>query len=105
MKLKDKLRSDSYALGICSGLLIPIVLFGILFGILLILVNQRPDMLLRVPNLYKNLVPKMILLSILPSVFLMRYYLLKLKFDKTGRGILISAFLLGIVFLIVQFTL
>jgi heme/copper-type cytochrome/quinol oxidase subunit 3 len=32
----------------------------------------------------------------------MRYYLLKLKYDKTGRGILAITFVLGIAFFIVE---
>ncbi len=105
MKLKDKLRSDTYALGIIMGLVVPAIIFGLLFGALLLTVHARPDMLMRSPDLYKNLVPKIILLAILPSVFLMRHYLLKLQYDKTGRGILIATFLLAIVFVIVQFTM
>lgn len=105
MNLKDKLRSDSYALGVITGIVVPIVLFVILMGGLMLLVHAKPDMTLRSPNLYKVLIPKFILIAMLPSVFIMRHYLLNLKYDKTGRGILISTFLLGIVFVIVQFTL
>lgn len=105
MNLKDRLRSDSYALGVISGIVLPAIIFGILFGGFSILVHARPDMLLRSPNLYKTLIPKFILIALVPSLFLLRYYLLKLKYDKTGRGIVISTFLLGIVFVIVQFSL
>lgn len=105
MNLKDKLRSDSYALGVITGIVVPIVLFVILMGGLMLLVHAKPDMTLRNPNLYKVLIPKFILIAMLPSVFIMRHYLLNLKYDKTGRGILISTFLLSIVFVIVQFTL
>ncbi len=101
----DKLRKDSYVLGILMGLLVPVVLFGILFGVLVILIHSYPDMLVNNPNLYKTLIPKFILISIIPSLFILRHYLLNLKFDKTGRGILISTFILALVFVIVQFTL
>lgn len=101
----DKLRKDSYVLGILMGLLVPVVLFGILFGVLVILVHSYPDMLVNNPNLYKTLIPKFILISIIPSLFILRHYLLNLKYDKTGRGILISTFILALVFVIVQFTL
>lgn len=105
MNWKDKLRSDSYALGVTTGIVLPAIIFGILFGGLLLLVHAKPDMLYNSPNLYKTLVPKLILIAMIPSVFIMRHYLLNLKYDKTGKGILISTFLLGIVFVIVQFAL
>ena len=101
----DKLRKDSYVLGGVMGIVIPVVLFGILMGVLALLVHLKPDMLFNNPNLYKVLIPKIILVSMIPSVFILRYYLLKLKYDKTGRGIVAATFLLGIVFVIVQFTL
>lgn len=101
----DKLRKDSYALGVIMGVVVPAMLFGILFGILMILIHYKPDLLLNSPNLMKTLVPKIILISLIPSLFILRYYLLNLKYDKTGRGIVISTFVLGIVFVITQFAL
>lgn len=101
----DKLRKDSFVLGAAMGVIVPAVLFGILMGILVMLVHFKPDMLFNNPNLYKILIPKILLVSMIPSVFILRYYLLKLKYDKTGRGILAATFALGIVFVVVQFTL
>lgn len=105
MNLKDKLRSDSFPLGLFLGLAVPVVLFAILFGVLLVMAHTSPDMLIRNPNLYKSLVPKFILIAILPSVFMMRHYLLNLKYDKTGRGILVATLILGVAFVIAQFAL
>lgn len=104
-KFLDFLKKDTYTMGIVLGILIPVILFGILFGVLLLMVHANPDMLINKPNLYKTIVPKFILISIIPSLFLLRYYLLKLKYDKTGRGLVISTFVLGLVFVIVQFSL
>lgn len=101
----DKFRKDSYALGVIMGIVIPAILFGVLFGVLEILIHAKPDMLLNNPNLMKTLIPKFILISLIPSLFILRYYLLNLKYDKTGRGIVISTFVLGLVFVIVQFAL
>lgn len=101
----DKLRKDSYVMGVLMGVLIPAVLFALLFGILILLVHFYPNMLVNNPNLYKTIIPKFILISMIPSVFILRHYLLNLKYDKTGRGILISTFVLGLVFVIVQFSL
>lgn len=101
----DFLRKDTYTMGIVLGIVIPAVVFGILFGLLCILVHSNPDMLTNNPSLYKTIVPKLILISIIPSLFMLRHYLLKLKYDKTGRGLVISTFLMGLVFVIVQFSL
>ncbi|MCQ2283394.1 MAG: hypothetical protein MJZ57_00675 [Bacteroidales bacterium] len=101
----DKLRKDSYAMGVILGIVVPAVIFGILFGILKLLIHFNPEMMLNNPNLMKTLIPKFILVSLIPSLFILRYYLLNLKYDKTGRGIVISTFVLGLVFVIVQFAL
>jgi len=87
------------------GILVPVVLFGILFGVLSILVHSYPDMLVNNPKLYKTIIPKLILISLIPSLFILRHYLLNLKYDKTGRGIVVSTFVCGIIFVITQFAL
>jgi heme/copper-type cytochrome/quinol oxidase subunit 3 len=87
------------------GILVPAILFGILFGVLSILVHSYPDMLVNNPKLYKTIIPKLILISLIPSLFILRHYLLNLKYDKTGRGIVVSTFICGIIFVITQFAL
>lgn len=101
----EKFRRDSFGIGVTIGIVIPAILFGILFGVLMLVVHKKPVMLLNNPELINTLVPSLILISIIPSLILLRYYLLKLKFDKTGRGIVLATFLLGIVFIITQFAL
>lgn len=105
MNLKDRLRSDSYSMGLLLGFIVPIVLFAILFGGMMVLEHYNEFMLMRNPDLNHKMVPKLILVAILPSVFIMRHYLLNLKYDKTGRGILIATFVISIAFVITQFTL
>ena len=101
----DFLRKDTYLMGILIGIIVPAILFGILFGALILLVHANPNMLSNNPHLYKSIVPKLILISMIPSLFIMRHYLLNLKYDKTGRGLLIATFVLGLVFVITQFSL
>lgn len=103
--MMDKLRRDSYGIGIALGILLPVVLFGIIYGIYALILNGNSQMLVRNPNLTKDLIPKFILLALIPNIFTLRYYLLNLKFDKTGRGILGVSFLWAIVFLAAQFLL
>jgi len=101
----EKLRRDSYAVGIIEGIVIPVVLFGIIYGIFALILRSNPQMLVNNPNLVKTLIPKFILIAMIPNLFLLRYYLLKLKFDKTGRGIIIATFACAIAFLAAQFLL
>jgi hypothetical protein len=103
--MMDKLRRDSYAVGIILGILVPLLLFGIIYGIFAIVLHSNPQMLVNNPGLVKNLIPKFILLALIPNIFILRYYLLKLKFDMSGRGILIATFAYSIVFLAAQFLL
>ena len=103
--MMDKLRRDSYAVGIILGIVIPAVLFGILYGIFALVVHFNPQMLVNKPNLKEVVIPDFILLAMIPNLLLLRYYLLKLKFDKSGRGILIATFFWAIVFLGTQFLL
>ena len=96
--MMDRLRRDSMWMGIVLGLLLPAVLFGVLEGIMALVEHftGKTDIVD---------IQKLILLSIVPNLFLLRYYLLKLKYDLTGRGILAATFVLGIVFAILQFTI
>ena len=86
--MMDKLRRDSYGVGIGLGLLLPAALFGILYGIFALVLHFNPQMLVNKPNLKEVIVPDFILLAMIPNLLLLRYYLLNLKFDKTGRGII-----------------
>ena len=99
-ELLEKLRRDSWTMGITLGICVPALTFGILYGLVYLILTAfgKP---LDILNL--DLVKKFILLSIVPSVFVMRYYLLKLKFDLTGRGILLITFLIGIGFAVLEF--
>ena len=96
----EKLRHDSWTMGISLGICVPALTFGALYGIvyLILIAFGKP---LDILNL--DLIKKFILLSIVPSVFVMRYYLLKLKYDLTGRGILLITFLIAIGFAVLEF--
>ena len=92
----EKLRRDNLPFGILLGFLVPAILFGIIFGIIAII------------EIYLNrngivTIDKILLLSVVPNVFILRHYLLKLKYDLTGRGIMISTFVIAIVFAIMAF--
>ena len=93
----DKLRQDSFWMGLLLGAIIPALIFGILKLIVLFLPNE-----IREANVFN--LQRLILISIIPNVFLLRYYLLKLKYDLTGRGILAITFVIAILFVIAEFS-
>ena len=86
--IKKILYKDSMGLGIALGIALPLVVFGILYAISVFFAPVGKDYLIEMS--------KMILASIFANLFTMRHYLLKLKFDKTGRGILLVTFIMAI---------
>jgi len=92
----DKLRKDSFWMGLALGFLIPMHIFFLLKFIVFFLPHEIKD-----ANIFS--LQRLILISILPNIFLLRYYLLKLKYDLTGRGILAVTFIIGIIFVIIEF--
>ena len=95
----DKLRRDSLPMGLVIGFICPAILFGILYAIVVI-VQQHTGAL----NIEK-MIQKLILLSVIPNVLLLRYYLVKLKYDLTGRGILLVTFAIAMLFAVLEIAL
>ena len=92
----EKLRRDNLPFGILIGLLVPALLFGIFIGILAIIEAHlgKVDIVT---------IDKILLISVVPNIFTLRYYLLNLKYDLTGRGIMISTFVIAIIFAVLVF--
>ncbi|MDD2622108.1 MAG: hypothetical protein WC142_07890 [Bacteroidales bacterium] len=86
----ERLRRDSMYLGLVIGILFPAILFGILYGISEIFAPEGKEYLIKLPTL--------MLVSIFPNLFTLRYYLKKLKYDRTGRGILLVTFVYAILY-------
>lgn len=85
------IKKDNYIFGAVAGLLIPAAMFG-----LILLVNF---LFIRVGFVYNYLDRKIhLLISITVNLLPIRYYFVNLKFDKTGRGILLITFILFILF-------
>jgi hypothetical protein len=95
-RIVDLLRKDSMFMGIILGFLFPGILFGIL-KLVMYFIEQKTGPVDMVTN------TKLIVLSMIPNIFVLRYYLLKLKYDLTGRGILASTFVVAIIFTILVF--
>ena len=86
------LKKDSLILGIILGIVLPAILFVVLYFLSRIFAPTSKDYLVQLPTIE--------LISILPNLFTLRYYLAKLKLDKTGRGILLVTFILAILYFI-----
>lgn len=86
----EKLRTDQFWLGILLGILLPITGFGVLFLISKLFAPQGKPMLIPLTTI--------LLVAIFINMFTLRYYLVKLKFDRTGRGILMVTFILAILY-------
>ena len=95
----EKLRRDSLPMGLFIGFICPAVLFGILYAIVVIVQQQTGAL-----NIEK-MIQKLILLSVIPNVLLLRYYLVKLKYDLTGRGILLVTFAIAMLFAVLEIAL
>lgn len=86
------LKKDSMILGIVMGLLIPVAAFGILYGL-----NMLAKGIFHIAPLR---IPTIVVASIFINALVFRYYLINLKKDLTGRGILLSTFILALVYFI-----
>lgn len=93
MNPKKWLNNDKYSLGIILGLLIPVP-FGILFAFLLRLIQNWLHVFDRVRD------ADMLLLGLAVNLIVMRYYLVKLKFEKTGKALLVLTVALILLFFI-----
>jgi hypothetical protein len=74
------------------GIAVPAIVYGILF----LLIGMIPTPTNGSGPAVKTSTVQLI--SIFSNLIIMRYYLMKLKFDFTGRGILLSTFILGIAY-------
>jgi hypothetical protein len=85
------LNKDSFSLGAMMGAVIPLVAFGVLFTVNLLLEKIFPG-----KEFLEN--SSLILASITLNLIVMRHYLVKLNYDKTGRSILAITFVYMVLF-------
>ncbi len=86
----EKLKTDQMWLGVVLGVLLPAVVFGLLYLVSRTCAPAGKALLIPVSTV--------LLVAIFTNLFTMRYYLVKLKYDRTGRGILLVTFLLAIAY-------
>ncbi|MFA5194803.1 MAG: hypothetical protein WC401_03290 [Bacteroidales bacterium] len=88
------MKKDSFILGLILGIVLPGLCFGILYLLnTTLLVNKETGL-----SIFK--LTTIIILSLIPNAVALRIYLVNLKADKTGRGILFFTFIIAIIFII-----
>ncbi len=92
--IRQLFQRDNIFFGIFIGVAIPALLWLIIAGISSYFFPINP--ISNTPPILKQ--SKIQLICIFVNVFLIRYYLLRLKFDRTGRGILLSTFIMAIAY-------
>lgn len=95
-RIVDTLRRDSLWMGVLIGILCPALIFG-LIELIIFIIGKNFERVAVIE------IQKILLLSVIPNLFILRHYLLKLKYDLTGRGILLATFLIAILFTILEF--
>ena len=85
------LKKDHYVLGIAIGLITPVLLFGLIYGINYLL------LLMGVANHFLDLQTHLFV-SLFGNLLPIRYYFVNLTYDKTGRGILLVTFTVVLLF-------
>lgn len=81
-----KFKKDSTILGAIIGLLLPVISFAVLYA-LFFLINKIVILDSFVTN------NKIMLVAIFFNLIPLRYYFVKLKFELSGRGILLVTFI------------
>jgi hypothetical protein len=87
------LKKDNIAFGMLIGLVLPVIIYGLLWFISLLV---KAEGTWARPFQPEN----MMLLSVILNLIPMRIYLVRYKLDKTGRGLLLITFLLVVAYFI-----
>lgn len=85
-------KKNSMIFGIILGILVPVIAFGLFYGL-----NKLIAMLFTNGRLIFT-PATLSVMSLFINVLVFRYYMLKLKMDLTGRGMLLATFLYAIVY-------
>jgi hypothetical protein len=89
--LPDFFKKDSFFTGLVIGIILPALFYGVLYGIDIIAFNTLNSHIVDKPEY-------LFLLSIIANLFPIKYYFVNKKNDKTGRGILLVTFVLGMLY-------
>jgi len=96
MQIKDWLHSDRYSLGIILGLIIPVPAC-LIFIAIVSLIQKYLHVFERVRQ------TDLLLLGLAVNLVVMRYYLVKLKLEKTGKALLVlTVVMIGLFFIFLK---
>jgi len=85
------LKKDHYLFGLAIGILTPVALFGLIYVMNLFLIR------IGVAKFYLDLQTHLFI-SLFGNLLPIRYYFVNLKYDKTGRGVLLVTFVIVLLF-------
>lgn len=88
------LKKDNIVIGMVIGLALPAILYVLLKLVNIAIINFWHES-------FQIREHTMLLLSIFINLVPIRYYFVNLKFDKTGRGLLLVTFVLMILFFVI----
>jgi uncharacterized membrane protein len=91
MSIKDWLKKDKFSLGVLIGLVIPLPI-AVLFAVILRLIQANFNIL------ENTRITDMLLLGVAVNLLIMRYYIVKLKFENTAKGLIIVSFVIILLF-------
>ena len=93
--MMKSLKKDHFIFGFILGILLPALLYGIIWIINFALVEMG------LTRTYFDS-ESHILISFVGNLLILRYYFINLKYDKTGRGIIVVTFILIILSFILK---
>ena len=91
MSIKDWLKKDELSLGVLIGLVIPLPV-AVIFAVLVRLIQINFHIL------SNTRITDMLLLGVGANLLIMRYYIVKLKFENTAKGLMIVSFIIVLLF-------
>jgi hypothetical protein len=91
----QNLKKDNFIFGAILGICIPLILYSLILLINFILVQ------LGITQVYLDRKIH-VLISITGNLLPIRYYFVTLKYDKTGRGVLLITFILMMLFFVLK---
>jgi hypothetical protein len=84
-------KKDNWLLGIALGVLLPVIVYGIILLVLKQLGTTPTGNYALKPSTTR-------LLALFSNFIVFRYYMVNLKYDRTGRGILLATIIYAGVF-------
>ena len=95
MTIYSNLKKDNYIFGTLLALIIPLFLYMFILLINFIIIQMG------ITQIYLDRKVH-ILISLTGNLLPIRYYFVNLKYDKTGRGVLLITFILVMLFFVLK---